>query len=141
MKKLQTIIVLLLLVGSLPASAETGVNTSALFSLNTAYLVPVEDLVPVPRAHSLEPCYPNPFNPLTTIKFSLAHAASVQLKVYDLKGRQVRTLIAGQAIEAGFHEAQWSGRNDQNQVVAGGVYLCRLTVGKQIYHQRMTLIK
>lgn len=141
MNKLQTIFVLLILLATLPASAETGVATSALFSLNTDYLVPVEDQMPMPRVHNLEPCFPNPFNPLTTIKFSLANPAQVRMTVYDLKGRLVKTLIDGQATEAGFHEVQWAGRNEQNQVVAGGVYLCRLTADNQTFHQRMTLIK
>ena len=124
-----------------PSSAETGQAISNTFSLNTGALIGVEDDGAVPSVHHLAQCYPNPFNPSTTIKYSLANSGKVHLTIYDLKGRLVRSLIPGLETEAGPHEALWRGRNDAGRSMAGGVYLCRMKIDGLTFNQRMTLIK
>ena len=69
--------------------------------------------------------YPNPFGDATTIRFTLAEPAEVNLAIYDLAGRKVRSLEAGQ-MTAGVHEIRWDGTNDQNRKVASGVYFVRV---------------
>ena len=123
------------------ALAETGVADSNIFTLNTAYLTGVEDVSQLPAVTGLNNCYPNPFNPMTTLEFSLAKNSRVDLAVYDLKGRLVHHLIKGEAMTAGVHDATWRGRNQSGAEVAGGVYLFRLKIGTAVFNQRVTLIK
>jgi hypothetical protein len=69
--------------------------------------------------------YPNPFTALTTIPYHLAASGSVDIAVFDLMGRRVRTLLSGKALK-GNHEARWDGRDGAGRPVAGGVYFVRL---------------
>ena len=84
---------------------------------------------------------PNPFNPMTTIEFAVPEAATVHLKVFDLHGRLVRTLIGGRSYGAGWHQAVWNGSNDAGLQVATGVYFYRFTAGEFGETRRMLLIK
>ncbi|MFH1843387.1 MAG: FlgD immunoglobulin-like domain containing protein, partial [bacterium] len=93
-----------------------------------------------PVAFRLHACYPNPFNPLTTIRFDLPRAERVKLTVYDLSGRQVRTVL-DEPLPAGFHEAVWDGRNDRGRALASGVYLFRIEASKFSQSRRMVLLK
>jgi hypothetical protein len=109
---------------------------------------PFNPLSPVPegeqvvgaRTHLLGN-HPNPFNPRTTVAFELAEAAEVQLAVYDMAGRHVRTLVAGRTLTAGRHDAVWDGRDTTGRQVAAGVYFSHLRAGDVQLTRRMTLIK
>jgi hypothetical protein len=94
----------------------------------------------IPTAFSLRQNYPNPFNPSTTISYWLRNAGDAELVVFDLAGRRVQTLVSGY-VEAGPHEAQWDGRDDQGRQVASGVYLYRLVAGEFSEIKRMVLLK
>ncbi len=83
---------------------------------------------------------PNPFNPMTEIKFALPKTGPVELKIFDVRGALVRTLVAGQ-LEAGHHTRVWQGRDDRNQQVPSGVYFYRLKADDKVLTDRMTLIK
>jgi len=89
----------------------------------------------------LHPNYPNPFNPMTTIRYELAEDSPVQLGIYDLAGKKVRALASHFRQRAGLHEIQWDGLNDQGQSVATGVYICHLQAGKEVSNCRMALIR
>lgn len=128
----------ILVLGGSSAWADSA--ESNLFSLNTQFLSPVGDGA-LPEASGLSACFPNPFNPTTTIRYALAKNAEVELVVYDLNGRRVRTLLSGEQVEAGQHEAVWRGLDDQGRAAAAGVYLCRLRIGEETDSLRMTLIK
>jgi len=67
--------------------------------------------------------FPNPFNPSTTISFVLPELSQVEVSVFDISGRHVRTLIQAQATSSRFI---WDGRNETGAPVSGGVYVCRL---------------
>jgi hypothetical protein len=84
----------------------------------------------------LEPNYPNPFNPQTTIRFELGDAQGVSLKVYSLIGNEVATLISNQRLAAGSYQVSFVATN-----LASGVYLYRLQVGGFSQTRRMMLIK
>lgn len=84
---------------------------------------------------------PNPFNPRTTIGFSLATAGRVNLRIFDLDGRAVRTLIADESLAARRHTRDWDGRDDGGRQVAAGVYFYRLETGERVATRRMTLVK
>lgn len=69
--------------------------------------------------------FPNPFNPSTTISFALPKAGNVQLLVFDVRGRVVRTLVK-ERLDSGVHSITWDGQDDGGRRVASGVYFCRL---------------
>lgn len=124
-----------------PAGALTGVGESALFDLNTVWASDVAQDDVLPRADHLGGCYPNPFNPRTTIHYAVARTTTVALKIYDLQGHLIRTLIDGDRIAPGHHEAVWDGCGAGGNRVAAGVYLYRLVTDDFVGSQRMTLVK
>lgn len=88
----------------------------------------------------LGPVYPNPFGPRTTITFTLPEEDIVELSVYDVSGRRVRSLFRGPAT-AGDHIAAWDGRNDSGLPVASGIYLVRLRTGRVVETRRLSLLR
>ncbi|MHB9028571.1 MAG: right-handed parallel beta-helix repeat-containing protein, partial [Candidatus Latescibacterota bacterium] len=98
----------------------------------------VEEQSPV--SFALLPNYPNPFNPTTTISFSLQKEDQTELTVYDITGRKVQTLLA-QKMSAGEHSVVWDGRDDKGKPVSSGVYFTRLAAGKRIATGKMLLIR
>jgi hypothetical protein len=89
---------------------------------------------------SLGEAYPNPFNPVTTIPFSLAREGRVTLDVYDALGRRVRTLFDG-ARPAGPQDMVWDGRDDDGRAVSSGVYFVRLDADGQTATRKVTILK
>jgi len=85
--------------------------------------------------------YPNPFNTTTTIKFSLPETSPVNLIIYDVSGRLVRTLIDGQVVEAGRKEMRWDGIDDSGRQVSAGVYFAKMSAGEFVDVRRMALLK
>jgi hypothetical protein len=85
--------------------------------------------------------YPNPFNPATTIRYSLPKATRVTLAVYDVGGRLVRTLIDHAKTPAGVFETRWDGLGDRDAPVASGVYFYRLTIAGETLTRKMVLLK
>ncbi|RMH69166.1 MAG: T9SS C-terminal target domain-containing protein [Gemmatimonadetes bacterium] len=79
----------------------------------------------VPQHFALHAAYPNPFNPKTTLAFDLPQVSHIRLNIYDVSGHLVRTLVNSQQ-DAGYHQVEWNGTDDQNQVVRSGVYVYRL---------------
>jgi hypothetical protein len=98
----------------------------------------------IPLANLLEPNFPNPFNPSTTLQFSLREAAHIALSVYDLHGREIAN-IAGGEWAPGVHTVPWNGIDFNGHCVASGVYFARLSIQEEncseIIVQRMMLLK
>ena len=94
----------------------------------------------LPSMITIEGIYPNPFNPATTIGFSLPSDGYVTMDIYNLSGQKVRSLLSGN-FSAGAHSTVWNGRNDKGITASSGVYFARLTVGGITASQRMTLVK
>lgn len=86
-------------------------------------------------------CSPNPFNPVTTIRYELAVARRVDLRVYDMSGRLVKVLAGGIREEAGLHEVDWRGLDESGQRVPSGIYFYRLTAAGDSKTRRMVLVK
>ena len=120
------------------------VPTTVGFNLNyfefLAGISAVDQDVPA-SGYALHPCYPNPFNPSTTVSFDLPERATVNLAIYDLAGQMVRTLVAAETVAAGRHEVVWNGRDTAGRAVAAGVYFCRLDAGGYSQTVRMALVK
>ena len=95
----------------------------------------------LPEQFFLGTNYPNPFNPSTHINFSLPIPTAIDIKVYDVLGQHVRTLVADQQHPAGFYSAIWDGVDQQNRRVGSGVYFYRLSTPAFQQTGRMTLLK
>lgn len=93
-----------------------------------------------PRSFLLAQNYPNPFNPSTRIEFTLAQPTDVVLKVYNLLGQEMATLVDAK-LQAGKHHFEWNGRNNYNVSVSTGVYFYRLSAGSFVETKKMVLMK
>ena len=93
-----------------------------------------------PKSFALQQNSPNPFNPTTAIRFSLAAGSDVELAVFTSAGQRVRTLVAGD-IGAGAHEIAWDGTDDGGRPVASGTYLYRLATDEGTVVKRMTCVR
>jgi len=89
---------------------------------------------------SLSTNYPNPFNPVTTIGFSLPTTGHVEISIYNIQGQHVRT-IADKIYSSGFHEITWNGTDENEQVVASGLYFYKLETSKGVITKKMLLLK
>jgi hypothetical protein len=89
----------------------------------------------MPQEFALEPNYPNPFNPMTNIRYSLPSQQHVKLEVYDVIGRRVKVLT-NNVQQAGWHVVQFDAGS-----LASGVYLYRLTTDNNVKVRKMTLVK
>ena len=94
----------------------------------------------VPQVYALQQNFPNPFNPGTTIQYSLPEAGPVSLKVYDIAGQVVRHLVDQQQV-AGSHQAVWDGLDASGAPTANGVYIYELKAGQYRALRKMLLIK
>ncbi len=89
---------------------------------------------------AMEAPYPNPFNPVTRLKFTLAVASRVELDIYNIRGRHVRRL-AGQVFSAGEHVVVWRGKNDRDREVSSGLYIARLRAGSFVQSHRLMMVR
>ena len=95
----------------------------------------------LPTTTALAQNFPNPFNPETNIRFDLSGAASVSVTVYDATGQVVRTLVAGQFMEAGTYNLTWDGHNSAGHMVGSGIYFYELRAGSFTSMKKMTLLQ
>ncbi|MFA6617674.1 MAG: FG-GAP-like repeat-containing protein [Candidatus Neomarinimicrobiota bacterium] len=109
------------------------------YNNDTLIVVGTEDMIPVEFA--LHQNYPNPFNPTTMIEFDLPEVSDVSLVIYDITGRQVRTLINESAVQAGYKGVTWNGRDNMGNGVATGMYIYRLQAGDNVDVKKMTFMK
>jgi predicted outer membrane repeat protein len=93
-----------------------------------------------PTAFRVEQCFPNPFNPQTTIRFALPAAAHTTVKIFDVAGRHVKTLVDAD-LEARAHDVVWVGDDARGQSVAAGVYFYEVSGGGHRAVGRMALVK
>jgi hypothetical protein len=113
-------------------------SVEALTSDLSPSVVAVQALVP--QRFALEQNHPNPFNPSTTIRYALPTGADVTLKIFNLRGQTVRTLVTGRQA-AGIHQIQWDGRNDDDRGVGAGLYFYVLEAGDRRAVHKMLLLK
>ncbi|MFZ2323411.1 MAG: FlgD immunoglobulin-like domain containing protein, partial [Ignavibacteriaceae bacterium] len=94
-----------------------------------------------PNDYILENNYPNPFNPTTTIKFTLPLQKQISLKIFDMLGKEVATLINNQIYNKGDFKVTWDGTNNNGNKVASGNYIATLSYGNYAKSIKMTLLK
>lgn len=95
----------------------------------------VEDQLSVPTDYKLEQNYPNPFNPGTVIRFAVPERTMVTLKVYDIIGREIATLINEE------RDRGWYNQSFDASKLASGIYIYRLSAGAKVFSKKMMLIK
>jgi hypothetical protein len=99
-----------------------------------------EETPETPLASYLSQNFPNPFNPLTMIRFGLREPGRVSLRIYDTAGRLVRALVE-EPRDAGHYAEEWNGRDNAGHEVASGVYFYRLEAGTFNETKKMILLR
>jgi len=103
------------------------------------YNVDADDPV-IPAVTTLKGNYPNPFNPVTKIAFSLSEDANVTIDIYNVRGEKIKTLIDG-AMAADNYLVNWNGTDDNQNSVASGVYFYKMKAGRYTSTKKMILMK
>jgi flagellar hook assembly protein FlgD len=94
----------------------------------------------MPGEYTLAQNYPNPFNPSTTISYRLSKSGQVEIKIYNVKGQLVRTLISEHQA-AGQHIVQWDGRDTRGQKATSGIYVYQLKTENWSGAKKMVLMR
>lgn len=94
----------------------------------------------LPRSMELYQNYPNPFNPITTIEYQLNISGLVELTIFDIQGRSVRSLVKSNQ-KPGLYRFSWDGKNSNGLLVSSGLYLYQLKIDNAVHAKRMILIK
>ena len=94
----------------------------------------------LPITYNLYNAYPNPFNPVTTLRYDLPEDALVNITIYDMMGRQVKALVNGSQT-AGYRSMHWNATNDRNEPVSAGLYLYAIQAGDYTQTKKMVLLK
>nr|MDK2850233.1 large repetitive protein [Candidatus Cloacimonadota bacterium] len=110
------------------------------FSIHSDGGVANEDIVVPSFANALQGNYPNPFNPETTIRYSLKEASDVSIEIYNLKGQLVNRLV-DEHKAAGEHSVVWKGTDMNNRPVSSGVYFYKMNTGKFSATKKMIMMK
>ncbi len=125
----------------------TQVVVSGLGIDRTVAIIEGQEPIPVavgdgvqPSRFALGQAYPNPFNPMTTIAFSLTRPGFARLEVFAVDGRRIATLLADE-LSTGEHRTVWTGTNDLGLPVPSGTYFYRLSAGQEAATGRMTLLR
>ncbi len=104
--------------------------------------ISVKDVTVItPHDYVLQQNYPNPFNPSTTVKFSIPVKSNITLKIFDMLGQEVKTLVTNEVYSSGSHQVVWDGSNNFGSKVASGNYICQIRFGNFTKSIKMTLLK
>lgn len=126
---------------SSPCLAANSPCAELVGALDDCTIVDVDDAAAVtPGRVALHAAVPNPFNPRTRLRFDVPSAGPASLRIFDVSGQLVRTLVGGR-VAAGRHLAVWDGRDDAGRSVSSGVYFYRLETGGITKTRQMTLLK
>ena len=109
-------------------------------SCNESVQVSSNQTLDYPVIFKLNNCYPNPFNPVTTLRYDIPENGLVNITIYDMLGRQVKTLV-NQTQDAGYRSVIWNATNDYGKPVSAGIYLYQIQAGEYIQTKKMVLLK
>ena len=104
------------------------------------YLTRLEELIKIPEKYLLFQNYPNPFNSITNIEYELHAKSNVELKIYNILGQEIRTLVEKEQSPGDYH-VKWNGKNNAGQIVSGGIYLYQLKAGDFVTTKKLTFLK
>jgi len=108
--------------------------------IGSSVLNAIRETDELPRTFALYQNYPNPFNPTTSISYDLPKESNVKIIIYDVVGREIRTLI-NQRQAAGYQSIIWDGKDNNGSLVSTGVYLCHMVTNEFRKVQKMTFLK
>tara|TARA_B110000196_G_scaffold319530_1_gene337853 strand:+ start:38 stop:2557 length:2520 start_codon:yes stop_codon:yes gene_type:complete len=111
---------------------------SVMSPIATVSIAPDESTLP--KQFVLYPAYPNPFNPTTTLRYELPEDAIVNITIYDMMGRIVKTLV-NSSQTAGYKSIQWGATNARNEPVSAGMYIYTIQAGEFRQTRKMVLLK
>jgi hypothetical protein len=94
-----------------------------------------------PDDYVLNQNYPNPFNPSTEISFTLPISKKITVKVFDMMGKEVRSLVSNEDYAKGAHQLTWNGKDNNGKIVASGTYICKLSGDYVEKSMKMMLLK
>jgi hypothetical protein len=129
-----------------PSRPPTGQGYIADFNIDEVQFIPAATAVgvekgEVPALFTLQQNYPNPFNPTTEIRYDIPTYTTVTLKIYNLLGQEIRTLVDHQSATPGSHTVTWDGRDNAGRVVSTGEYLYRIEASHFTETKKMLLVK
>lgn len=110
------------------------------FSVRTEQAADAQELVLPTRVVRLDQNSPNPFNPVTSIRYALEASLPVRIGIHDASGRHIRTLVEG-VQSAGEHQVRWFGNDDQGRVVPAGLYFYTVQAGGESLTRKMILLE
>lgn len=111
-----------------------------LYFIYTIAGVEAVDAVPVGARAAVNKIYPNPFNPSTTIEFSVPKPGPATVRIYDLQGRLVSTLV-NEALGAGVYRVRWNGKSDDGRDLSSGVYFARVESSRSRASARLMMVR
>ncbi len=123
-----------------PGIVEAAVDDIRVLVFRDALTAAPEPMA-APASFVLQPPQPNPFNPSTRLAFDLPAVGAARLRVYDVGGHLVRTLVDEPSLAAGHHVATWDGRDHDGRALAAGIYVARLDADGLTASRRLVLVK
>jgi len=118
----------------------SSVHIDEIWYNETPTAMGISDDVPIASSYKLGQNYPNPFNPTTHIRFNIPETGLVNITIYDMLGRQVKTLI-NNTQDAGYRSIIWDATNDYGKSVSAGIYLYQIQAGEYMQTKKMVLLK
>ncbi len=103
-------------------------------------LLDVEDELPLPEEFQVAPAYPNPFNPSTTIDFTIPEISDITIAIYDILGREIFTYNRSD-LDVGHYSIKWNGTFNSGEGVPTGVYIVHIRNSAKTFTQKITLLK
>jgi len=96
--------------------------------------------IAVPEEFSFRSAYPNPFNPITTIRYQIPEKANVSLTIYDMVGKEIIKLVNEYQHE-GLQEVSWDAKDNLGRPVSAGIYIYKMKAGEFVQNKKMVLLK
>lgn len=130
---------------TLTVIANDGINEGRATLRNLIVAVGQKEMSASPANFILHPNYPNPlrasaFSPVTTIRFELPESSYLEIAIYNVNGKLVKTLLS-RTMQPGEHAVAWDGRNEEGQLVSSGVYIYRIRSGDYAKSRKLVLLR
>lgn len=122
------------------SSSESYLIDSGFWGSMYQKLLALDEELLLPDVFSVSSAYPNPFNPTTTIDFTLPAISDVKIIIYDILGREVFRYDR-RSLEAGYYQFNWHGTDLTGRLVSSGVYIITITNNEKLFTRKITLLK
>ena len=111
-----------------------------IINISTIITSSSENLKVLPNIYKLCQNFPNPFNPVTTINYQIPEASNIELKIYNARGQEIKTLVSKYQ-QAGYYQVRWYGADSKGSQVSTGVYIYKIMAGNFSKTMKMLMIK